>query len=896
MDSRPSEPRTPAPIAHASLNVGALYTMLAIATGVCLAAVVGIALTRESGRIASVWMANGIVVTVLLKTPRASWPAWMAAGLAGNLAADLLVGDSSWTAMALSLCNSVEIVVAGWVTSHWVRADRVELTRSVPLTKFIVAGGLFAPMVSALLAGASLYALQGDPLWPVVESWFAADALGLVIVVPLLAETTWHDVQSVFRWPTWIETLVLLAVVVAAPVGAIWWNLQIWAFLLCPVMTAIAMRLGFAGAALANGLVTVAGIATVLAASQAGHADTVRDQILLLQCFLAANVLITLPVATLLRDVRASESRFRDALDHLPIPIGVATDSGRILQYNRAFTSQYGFTQDDIPTIGDWFPAAFPDPEYREVIRGLWTDLPLRMGRGGRSQSMELKVSTKSGSIRDVDVTICRSEGLYISAFLDITARKLAEAELQDSEAKYRILFDNQIYAVCIFEIPSLRLLDVNQACEQLYGYTRAELLSGLTVRDLSTEPESLDQVMSQAAAQHTSFVPLRHHRRKDGTVVPVEIVGGPYTWMGRRVMFALVHDISARTRAEAEAKRLVRELETILDAAPVGIWFVRDRRIVWANTTHDVIFGYSPGSTTGASTAQFYPDHGSYQRIGAEGYAAMAQGGVYRTDIEMVRKDGQRFWCFLSGRLIDTAQPEEGSIWTLSDTSDRHLAEAQLRRYAETQRVLVREVNHRVKNNLAAMIAILHMEEDRAPVAARTVLRDVGSRLRALDAVHSLLSRSDWQPLRLQDLCEQVCAVATSSAIGGRPRIAVTASDVRISAAQAHHVALIVSELATNAAKYGALSDHHPLHVVIAESDGHIAITVRDSGPGFPPDVLGNGPTPASVGLDLVRGMVGHNLHGTLAFANDGGAVVTVRFPAEPDLPPTPAGLDGEP
>lgn len=158
-------------------------------------------------------------------------------------------------------------------------------------------------------------------------------------------------------------------------------------------------------------------------------------------------------------------------------------------------------------------------------------------------------------------------------------AHKLT-TELRDSEEKFRVLFDNEIYAVCIYDIGTGRFLDANAAHEGLYGYSRAELLEGMTFLDLSAEPEATARSVERTAREGTTFIPLRRHRRKDGSVFPVEIVSGPYLWRGRKVMFVLAHEITARFEAEVALKTSEAKLSAILrnsrDAIGVqvgGIW-----------------------------------------------------------------------------------------------------------------------------------------------------------------------------------------------------------------------------------------------------------------------------------------------------------------------------------
>lgn len=160
-------------------------------------------------------------------------------------------------------------------------------------------------------------------------------------------------------------------------------------------------------------------------------------------------------------------------------------------------------------------------------------------------------------------------------AELEASEARLKQSEelLRQSEEKYRVLFNNEIYAICIFDLESLQLLDVNEAYTRLYGYSREELLSGMTINDITAEHQRSNAATQQAVREGTIFIPLRYHRKKDGTVFPVEIVGGPYQWQGRKVMFALARDIAQRKQAEAALARERTLLRTIIDLLPDTIY-----------------------------------------------------------------------------------------------------------------------------------------------------------------------------------------------------------------------------------------------------------------------------------------------------------------------------------
>lgn len=173
--------------------------------------------------------------------------------------------------------------------------------------------------------------------------------------------------------------------------------------------------------------------------------------------------------------------------------------------------------------------------------------------------------------------------------------------DLRESEEKYRIVFENEIYAICIFDLETLALLEVNKAYEHVYGYSREELLSGMTIHDITAEQEASDVSTVQAIHEGTIFVPLRHHRKKDGTIFPVEIVGGPYVWRGRRVMFALAHDITVRKRAEEALQISEQKHRQLFETMSQGvIYYDAGGRILSANPAAEQILGFSLDSMTG--------------------------------------------------------------------------------------------------------------------------------------------------------------------------------------------------------------------------------------------------------------------------------------------------------
>jgi len=143
----------------------------------------------------------------------------------------------------------------------------------------------------------------------------------------------------------------------------------------------------------------------------------------------------------------------------------------------------------------------------------------------------------------------------------ELETRGKIQADLEESEEKYQKLFNNAIDAISIFDVQTKTLLDVNGAWIKLYGYSREEALQ-LAVYDVSAEPEQSKEAIDKSAVSGDTLIPVRHHKKKDGTEFWVELSAGPFTWRGRKVMYAVVRDVTARKQAEEFLKRAKDSLE----------------------------------------------------------------------------------------------------------------------------------------------------------------------------------------------------------------------------------------------------------------------------------------------------------------------------------------------
>jgi diguanylate cyclase (GGDEF)-like protein/PAS domain S-box-containing protein len=131
---------------------------------------------------------------------------------------------------------------------------------------------------------------------------------------------------------------------------------------------------------------------------------------------------------------------------------------------------------------------------------------------------------------------------------------------------------------------------------------------------------------------------------------------------MSRSVMY----DISELKKVEDRLHQLTHEQHAMLDNELVGILRLKDRIILWKNRAMESMFGYELGELRGQPTRILYLDEASYLALGAAAYPILKAHGVYRAQLEMMRKDGEKIWVDLSGvQLLGT---DDESLWMFVD------------------------------------------------------------------------------------------------------------------------------------------------------------------------------------------------------------------------------------
>lgn len=256
-----------------------------------------------------------------------------------------------------------------------------------------------------------------------------------------------------------------------------------------------------------------------------------------------------------------------------------------------------------------------------------------------------------------------------------------AAAAGNENESRYHQLFELVSDALFLIDNETGQILEANEAAAQLYGYSPAELLTLRNV-DLSAEPEQT-RAVTQAQWTHKT-IPVRFHRKRDGTVFPVEITGRQFLWQGRPVHLAAIRDISHRLHTEDELRAKTEQLMLILNGVPVLIAYVdAEERYRFVNQPYADWYGFTPEEMIGKKIREILRPE-VYERA-APFYRAALSGQPVAFENVAYDKDGhQRVVNVRFTPHIDTNGHVVGFLGLIYDITERRQAEEIAQRTSE--------------------------------------------------------------------------------------------------------------------------------------------------------------------------------------------------------------------
>lgn len=397
----------------------------------------------------------------------------------------------------------------------------------------------------------------------------------------------------------------------------------------------------------------------------------------------------------------------------------------------------------------------------------------------------------------------------FVGVCLDVTDRKRAEQALRASEDRLYKIALSAPGLICSFRLApdgTASFPYCGPRVEAFYGIASERLRDDAEPLFARIHPDDRGMVQQSISVSAQSLAPWSGEFRYchpdkgeiwvEGHSQPVLEPEGSIIWHG------YVHDVTERKRAESVIRAREAQFRTLVESMPQLVWSARaDGRFDYFNRRWSEFTGRTAGATLGDSEtkAGFLPlVHPDDRASAAAAWdQSLAHGAPLEIEYRLRRSDGVYHW-FLSRAVPVRDDTGQVLLWlgTCTDIEDQKQAEAR-------QRLLLHELNHRVKNTLSSIQAIACLTF-RADQDVTIGLESFQARLIALSQAHDLLIRSHWQGATLGDVAESSLAPFRDAAAG---RLTVAGAELALPPKAVLALSLAFHELATNAAKYGALS-----------------------------------------------------------------------------------------
>jgi PAS domain S-box-containing protein len=462
--------------------------------------------------------------------------------------------------------------------------------------------------------------------------------------------------------------------------------------------------------------------------------------------------------------------------------------------------------------------------------------------------------------------------------------RRRAEEALRQSEERYRNLFENNHAVMLIIDPVSGAIVDANPAAAAYYGWTRDELRRMNIDRINTLPPSELSVEMNRARLEQRRHFFFRH-RRADGSVRSVEVFSGPIMLEDRPLLYSIVHDVTEREKAEKALRRSEERFRQIADTEGDFIWEVDAEGLyTYVNPVVEKILGYRPEELVGK--LHFYdlfaPDVREELKAGAMG--TFAGKTSFREFVNPnIRKDGACVILETNGSpIIGESGEFLGYRGTDKDITERKRAEEALRDSVKQKGLLMKELEHRVKNSLAMVSGLLGLGMDTLTDArAKGIFAETRSRIRSVASLYEQLYGTD-DPVSV-DLGRYIQRLAealfkTYAAGSGNIAWKTRLDEVRLDTKRTVPLGLILNELVTNSLKYAYPGGSKgEIRIDLERSGDLIILGVSDDGPGLPEGF--DPETSGGMGWSLVR-MLTEEIGGELTCPAVGkGVRVLIRF-----------------
>jgi len=455
--------------------------------------------------------------------------------------------------------------------------------------------------------------------------------------------------------------------------------------------------------------------------------------------------------------------------------------------------------------------------------------------------------------------------------------------DLTDREKRFRTLFESTYDAILI--IRNGVFTDCNQGALRLFKCSKEQIV-GKTPADFSppAQPDGKDsrttinEALAKALGGESALFTWKY-RTTQGTEFDAEVSFTRIELDGEMAVQAIIRDITERKRAEDAIRQSEQKYRILSESSPDAIFIVDGtHRILYANMLASTLLGEGLrdviGGGKGGPEQQGKPD--LIQHV-------LASGQIVKREDKLLSRNGRTVW------LDSTFMPmyEEGGaayavLGVAHDITDRKAMETQIASSLSEKEYLLKEIHHRVKNNLQVISSLLSMQaRQTVDPKVKDTLTDSQNRVKSIALVHEKLYQSrSLDRIEYGDYLTKIVTYLLESFNVNPAQVSwkANAKDVYVSIDQAVPCSLIINEMITNSLKYAFPQGRKgEITISFTLEDHNYILDYRDNGVGVPPGA--NLERAGSLGMQLINGLT-RQLDGKLTIDTAAGVHYTIIFP----------------
>jgi len=474
------------------------------------------------------------------------------------------------------------------------------------------------------------------------------------------------------------------------------------------------------------------------------------------------------------------------------------------------------------------------------------------------------------------------SKGMFVTIFEDITERRKNEEEIKKSEAYYKTIFENTGTATIIIEDNTIISL-ANCEFEKLSGYSKEELHGKKSWIDLLVEDE-LEKVMDyHKSRRYKKSTPKNYEIRlinKDHAIrdVYVTVALLPYT-QKRLISFLDITDKKESMKALEESQKKYRDLAELLPQTIFESNLEGD--ITFINRIGLKIFGYTQEELDRGLNILQLLDPKDHLKVLEDAQKCLLRGELSVEEYNALKKDGTHFPILEYSNAIKQDNKVVGYRGVIVDLSDIKNVENNLKASLQEKEVLVREIHHRVKNNMQIISSLLNLQtkyvDDNEAV---NILKESQNRVKSMAIIHEKLYRSNnLTKINFVDYIQSLVLNLFYSYNIKETQIKpiLILEDICLNMETAVPCGLIISELISNSLKYAFPNNMHGEIIISLKSEeDSYQLCISDNGIGLPEDI--NFSNIKTLGLRLVNSLI-EQIDGEVTIYRDNGTRYEINF-----------------